>query len=136
MAGRRTSDADGTVRGLGNNQEAALGRQHGQIPVYVDEPELVELNWTHDYASLVPLDETRTIALRADGRVVHWGDGRCYGARHGLGSVRSAVRHAWRCLVWRAEHTLVLKTDGTLWCFGESPFGECGVVEDLVTTPV
>ncbi len=90
-----------------------------------------------------------TCGIRGDGTLWCWGDN-TYG-QLGLGShigqdlprqVTSPARGGWARIVADFEDTCAIRTDGTLWCWGDNGFGELGIGNDTsqdrptqVTTP-
>ena len=65
--------------------------------------------------------ERHTVALRADGRVVVWGDN-SYGQRNVPASATNVV-----AVAAGATHCMALRADGTLVAWGDNSFGQCNI---------
>ena len=119
---------DGTLWAWGNNGRGQLGISglaSAAVPVQVG----TATTWQSVAAGL-----QHTVAVRTDGTLWAWGDNQ-YG-QLGTGTSGPTVQATpvqigtatnWQCVVAADNHTLALRTDGTLWAWGDNTSHELGL---------
>ncbi len=123
--------SDGSLWSWGGNAGGQLG--DGTItprstPVMIDAPR----SWAAQSAG-----SAHTVAIRADGTLWSWGDNSA--SQLGDGTTisnllptpisvtqPSSATNDWRAVSAGDLHTLALKTDGTLWAWGDNTSGQLG----------
>ncbi|WP_460585997.1 RCC1 domain-containing protein [Hymenobacter arcticus] len=121
--------ADGTLYGWGRNNEGQLGLGYSLVDTY--SPTYVSGGWALTAGSFATGD-FHTLALRPDGtlwscgfnRDGQLGDGGLAYQRTVLGQVGTASN--WKSVAVSGSFSLALKTDGTLWSWGDNTFGQLG----------
>jgi len=117
---------DGSLWAWGSNGFGQLGDDtttSRDVPVRIG----LGANWVYVSAGFA-----HTMAIREDGSLWAWGDngfGRLgYGdlANHRLAPVRIGADYNWACVSAGRYHTAAIRTDGTLWAWGNNGQGRLG----------
>jgi len=122
---------DGTLWAWGHNGQGQLGNGDGSAankntPIRIGA--LADNNW-----SKISAGEAHTVALKTDGTLWAWG----YNSQGQLGDGSAANKNApirigaladsnWSKISAGGAHTVAIKTDGTLWAWGDNDDGELG----------
>lgn len=118
---------DGTLWTWGANSSGQLG--HGNLTTYSSPRQVgTDTNWAQ-----VELGTFHTVALKTDGTLWGWG-GNDYGELgDGANVKRSSPVQIGSLTNWSkiakihgGEHTVAIKTDGTLWAWGSNSYGQMG----------
>lgn len=127
---------DGTLWCWGNNFRGQLGdgtTTNRKTPVQVG----TATNWAS-----VSAGDSHTCAIRTDGSLWCWGLNR--NAQLGTGQsdfnvttpVRVDTATNWASVTAGYAHTCAIRTNGTLWCWGDSTYGQLGLgILSYRTTP-
>lgn len=119
--------ADGTLWAWGYNERGQLGdgtTDESHAPIQIGN----DTNWV-----AISAGGSHTIARKADGTLWAWGFNDK--GQLGLGDGSALEVHApvqigietnWAMISTGYEHTMALKTDGTLWVWGGNSFGQLG----------
>jgi len=121
---------DGTLWGWGNNNMGQLGVNNAQSPGYSSPVQLPGTNW-----STFDTSGTTTLAVKTDGTLWSWGQNEI-GAL-GLNQAHSNTKYSspvqigsgtdWLNVSNVGENAYqAVKTDGTLYSWGENTFGKLG----------
>jgi alpha-tubulin suppressor-like RCC1 family protein len=112
---------DGTLWGWGNNGRGQLG-----IAGLASSAVPVQIGTATTWQSVAG-GQQHAVAIRTDGTLWAWGDNQ-YG-QLGTGTSTTAIQATprqigtatnWQQVVANADHTLALRTDGTLWAWGDN----------------
>lgn len=123
---------DGTMWSCGNNQSGRLG-----LGDTIDRSSPVQVGSLSTW-SLVSQGVDHSMAIRTDGTLWTWGNGG-YG-KLGISSGQSSrssptqigTLSNWNKIAAAADHSLALRTDGTLWSWGQNLYGELGLSVDNI----
>jgi alpha-tubulin suppressor-like RCC1 family protein len=118
--------SDGSLWGWGRNTS---GEVDGSIYHYRVEP--TQITDSYDWAT-VDAGNTHSLAVKKDGTLWAWGDN-SYGVL-GNGSISGVkikptqigVETNWKYVSAGREHSLAIKTDGTLWAWGNNYYNQLG----------
>jgi len=120
---------DGTLWGWGRNSGQMLGIGGGPN---VSQNRPVQIGTATNWTS-VSVSNGHAVALRSDGSMWSWGnnsrgllgDGSFFAAL--APRQISAVGSTWRQVSAGGEHTLAIRSDGTLWSWGSNESGQLGI---------
>jgi len=126
---------DGTLWAWGINRhgELGIGTFSPFDPGGTNTPQQVgsDTNWLAAAAGI-----SHTVALRTDGTLWAWG--RNYDGELGIGSFTTNAPYGtntpqrvgsdanWQAVAGGIDHTVALRTDGTLWAWGRNYYGQLG----------
>jgi len=119
---------DGTLWAWGRNNNQCLGQGQGNItqqnsPVRVG----TDSNW-----KAIAVGDNHCMALKTDGTLYTWGsgsDGRLGQGNNTTLGVPTRVLTAtdtWKTMAGGGTHSIAIKTDGTVWCWGAGSYGQIG----------
>ena len=119
---------DGTLWGCGRNYEGQLGLGDG-----TNRTTFTEITTNVDDIKTINCGQYYTFILKNDGTL--WGCGRNYEGQLGLGDTNSRTTFTQitintdgiKSVCCGANHTIMLKNDGTLWGCGHNEFGQLGL---------
>jgi alpha-tubulin suppressor-like RCC1 family protein len=118
--------ADGTLWGWGKNDYGQLGDS-----TFVDKLTPVQIGNSNNWTG-ISAGGAHTVGLKSDGTLWAWGQNWVGQLGNGtMGGARSTPIQIGNSKNWinissRYDHNLALKSDGTLWAWGENYFGELG----------
>lgn len=122
---------DGTLWAWGRNNLGQLGNG-----TRTDSPNPVQIGTGTTWVS-VAAGENFSLALRSDNVLFAWGD-RTYGqvgdnvfSSSSPVTAPKALSGTWAAAKAGATHAVALKTDGTLWCWGNNAAGQLGNADAL-----
>jgi len=118
---------DGTLWTWGNNFDGQLGDGTYSSGTNRPQPILTNVTWR-----AISAGENHTVAIREDGRLWAWGLN-----NSGQLGIGSAIVHTntpqqilpdatWLAVAAGGSHTIGLRTDGTLWAWGDNSSGQLG----------
>lgn len=118
--------SDGSLWAWGNNS-------HGQVGDGTQEMRRTPVRIGHGFTHIAPLSDWSVYALKADGSLWAWGDN----SRGSFGDGTTTNRliptligtgfHMVKALTgWEGAYTLAMKTDGSLWAWGDNTTGNLG----------
>jgi len=130
---------DGTLWSWGNNSQGQLGINNTTVKSTPVTTLLGGTNWK----SIATGTGSHTVALKTDGSLWTWG----YNISGQLGVNDNTQRNTpvttllggtnWKSIAGGRFHTVALKTDGTLWSWGDNSFGQLAVNDTTSrSTPV
>ena len=125
---------DGTMWLWGNNYYGVLGFGNGNQPVLTPTQGVAGTNWAQ-----VSCGSSLTAAIKTDGTLWLWGSNG-YSQLNRRGQIgngtitdvqqnmtqTSAGGNNWKQVSCRAGHVAAVKTDGTLWLWGNNSYGKLG----------
>lgn len=118
---------DGTLWGWGYNEYGQVGTGAAGGSVLVP----VQVGTDTDWSDVVAGD-SHTVALKTDGSLWAWGlndSGQIGDGTIGAGSARPVqvgTLTGWTSMSAGARHTLAIRSDGTLWSWGDATYGQLG----------
>ena len=129
-----TIKTDGTLWGWGDNTNGCLGLPAAityTLPTQIN----TETNW-----KLISCGWWHTIAIRTDGTMWAWGVNVC--GQLGLGNTTdSKVSYQqvgsdmnWETTSCGNMHTVAIKSDGSLWVWGDNEYGQLGLGDTISRT--
>jgi alpha-tubulin suppressor-like RCC1 family protein len=128
---------DGSLWGWGNNQSSALGITGYASTNSPRQIDLINFDWKS-----ISCGDLYSIAIKADGTLWGWGLnnfyqlGRGNTATVGTPTQIGNLTSDWYKISTGKEHTIAIKTDGSLWAWGRNNFGQLGVGDNSTkTTP-
>jgi len=120
---------DGTLWMWGQNQHGALGQNEGGTPASKSSPVQIPGTWSKAYAGM-----NFTAAIKTNGELWMWGVNTS--GQLGQNSISSSFGGysspvqipgtTWSKAHVGRKHTLAIKTDGTLWAWGDGSAGPLG----------
>lgn len=121
--------ADGTLWGWGDNTLGQLGNDQATLVQTTPAQIGTDTNWKS-----VAAGDYHTLAIKTDGTLWAWGDsedgvlgtGETYSGIILRTPVQVGTDTNWRAVAAAAEHSLALKTDGTLWGWGSNGSTQLG----------
>ncbi len=119
--------ADGTLWAWGDNEDAEVG--NGQWGNSIFHP--TQIGTTADWAS-ISAGCQHSIAIRADGTLWAWGydrfgqSGDSGGALFQLNPKKVDAATNWSAAAAGGDHTMAIRSDGTLWGWGDNQHGQLG----------
>ena len=123
---------NGTLWAWGNNSNGQLGLGNSGSATNKNTP--TQIGNTTDWAS-VTAGIQYTIAVKVDGSLWAWGQNSV--GQLGLGDTDNrnspeqvGTATGWKSSVaatWINNHTIAIKTDGSLWAWGQNNFGQLGL---------
>ena len=135
--------ADGTLWAWGDNTwgQLGIGSLRRTIPVQVGS----DSDWTSVSSNMF-----RTAAIRTDGTLWTWGNNNYGVPAHALfpGSsvaetppdrftpTQFGAETDWASVELGYNHAVALKTNGTLWAWGDNRHGQLGISADYESTPI
>lgn len=119
--------SNGTLWLWGTNLNGELAS-----PTYIEMPVPTQFGTENNWVN-VSLGTGHTMAEKADGTIWTWGRGD-YG-QTGNGSISnqtnplliSTTKSSWLTTTLGLNHTLGIKTDGSLWAWGRNSYGQLGI---------
>ena len=118
---------DGTLWSWGENDFGKLG-----LGDTVNRSSPVQVGTLSNWSSS-SLGDKITIAIKTDGSLWSWGRNNTYG-QLGLGDmvtrsspVQVGTLRNWSKIACSKDHTIAIKTDGTLWTWGDNQLGNLGL---------
>ena len=120
---------DGTLWTWGNNGEGELGQN---IPYTTDRSSPIQVG-ALTYWSQVSAGGSQTLAIKTDGTLWAWGEnnkgqsGLNSGTTNRSSPVQVGALTTWAQVSAGDLHTGAVKTDGTLWMWGDNGFGRLGL---------
>ncbi len=128
---------DGTLWGFGRNQYGELGQPATTTRFYAP----TQIGTDDDWGAASAGHEF-TLALKSDGSLWSWGSDAA--GKLGHGGVDSSTATPtqigtdtdWLAVSAGYHHALALKTDGTLWAWGENDYGRLGAVDTTANTNI
>ncbi len=138
--------ADGTVWAWGSNSAGQLGDK-----TTIDSPTPIQVSDLADVAAIASRGD-HSLALKTDGTIWTWGDN--YHGQLGVTTTETCGEYSTPCsstpmevsgltdviaIAAGSSHSIVLKTDGTVWTWGSNKFGQLGnatTTDSTVPVPV
>ncbi len=122
---------DGTLWTWGYNYNGQLGDGSSGPGIFQPSPAQIGTlnNWRN-----VSAGDVYAMAIKVDGTLWGWGandSGQIGNGHNGLGSIEpSPVQigsdNNWKSVSTGQEHTIAIKSDGTLWAWGDNTYGQLG----------
>ena len=119
---------DGTLWAWGDNVAGELGDGTNVNKATLTQESTGATNWT-----AIAVSNDHTVALKSDGTLWAWGDN--YWGQLGDGTdhnkrntptQESTASTNWSAIATSGDHTVALKSDGTLWAWGLNHWGQLG----------
>ena len=121
--------ADGTLWGWGKNTYGVLGDETEDSSWVPIQESSSATNWSSVNAGLF-----HTVTIKTDGTIWSWGSGLYgkFGDGNALSKSLVPIQEYTQSTNWSSvsagnSHTLAIKSDGTLWAWGENNYGELGI---------
>ena len=120
---------DGTLWMWGQNQHGALGQNLGGTPASLSSPVQIPGTWSKAYTG-----QSATVAIKTNGELWMWGvntsgqlgQNSISSSFGGYSSPVQVPGTTWSKADVGNKHTLAIKTDGTLWAWGDGVAGPLG----------
>lgn len=123
---------DGSFWGWGYNGSSILGLGLGSESFDTQFP-MTQIGTANDWSSSYSLGYNHVLAIKTNGTLWSWGlnqKGQCgngtFGNQNYVLAPQQIGTDNWQSVATGSEHSLAVKTDGTLWTWGWNTFGQLG----------